>query len=83
MSQASQRFRLLSAVGNVELIAGGRGIRIRQFLMETYGGSHWRKMKGVARVENEDGWIGYAEIHWFEAHGVGKVLWKLKRKLEP
>jgi len=40
-------------------------------------------MKGVARVEKDDGWIGYAEVHWFEAHGIGKVQWKIKRKLDP
>jgi hypothetical protein len=40
-------------------------------------------MKGVARVEKDDGWIGNAEIHWYDAHGVGKVQWKIKRKLEP
>jgi len=37
-------------------------------------------MKGVARVEDENGWIGDAEIHWFEAHGVGRVRWKIKRR---
>lgn len=40
-------------------------------------------MKGVARVEKDDGWIGHAEVHWYEAHGLGKVQWKIKRKLEP
>ncbi|CAA9371808.1 MAG: hypothetical protein AVDCRST_MAG64-32 [uncultured Phycisphaerae bacterium] len=38
-------------------------------------------MKGVARIEDEHGWIGDAEIHWFEAHGVGRVQWKVKHKL--
>jgi hypothetical protein len=40
-------------------------------------------LKGVARVERDDGWIGNAEVHWFEAHGVGRVRWKIKRKLDP
>ncbi len=39
-------------------------------------------MKGIAQVEQDNGWIGNAEIHWFEAHGIGKVQWKIKRKLE-
>jgi hypothetical protein len=47
-----------------------------------YGGRNWRKLKGVALVEKENGWIGNAEIHWFEALGVGKVHWKVKRELE-
>ncbi len=66
----------------VEEIASGRGILIRAFLERNYGGRHWRKMKGIARVEKDDGWIGNAEVHWFEAHGIGKVRWKIKRKLE-
>jgi hypothetical protein len=38
-------------------------------------------MRGIASVEKEDGWIGDAEVHWFEAHGIGKVRWKIKREL--
>ncbi len=64
-----------------QCIAEGRGVKLRHYLRETYGGQHWRKMKGVALVEKEDGWIGNAEIHWFEAHGVGKVRWKIKREI--
>jgi hypothetical protein len=81
LSEAPRRFRLLSAVRNVEKIAEGRRVLIRRFLQETYGGRNWRKMKGIALVEKEDGWIGDAEIHWFEAHGIGKVQWKIKREL--
>jgi hypothetical protein len=62
------------------VIARGRKVRIRRFLQETYGGRNWRKMKGVSRIEDEYGAIGDAEIHWFEAHGVGRVRWKIKRK---
>lgn len=81
MSESPQDFRLLGPVTHVQVIAEGRGIGIRQFLQDTYGGRHWRKMKGIARVEKDDGWIGNAEVHWFEAHGVGKVRWKVKWKL--
>ena len=45
------------------------------------GGVSWRKMKGIARIEDEAGWVGDAEVHWFEAHGVGRVRWKIKRRL--
>ena len=81
LSESPKRFRLLGTIANVEVIAAGRSVRIRQFLTKSYGGQHWRKMKGIARVEKDDGWIGDAEIHWFEAHGVGKVQWKIKRKV--
>jgi hypothetical protein len=83
MPEPPSRFRILGALNNVQVIAEGRGVKIRKFLCERYGGSHWRKMKGVARVEKDDGWIGDAEIHWFEVHGVGRVCWKIKRKLQP
>jgi hypothetical protein len=75
-----ERFRLLGSVANVEVIAEGRGIRIGKYLCRVYGNRRWRKMKGVARVETHDGWIGIAEIHWYEAHGVGKVDWKIKTR---
>ena len=74
-------FQLLGPIRGVTVIARGSGIRIKQFLQDTYGGRNWRKMKGVARIEDEHGWIGDAEIHWFEAHGVGRVQWKVKHKL--
>ena len=77
-----ERFRLLNDVANVEIIAEGRGVRIRNYLRRRYGGRRWRKMKGIARVEMRDGWIGIAEIHWYEAHGVGKVDWKIKDRVE-
>jgi hypothetical protein len=83
MSESPMKFRIIGAIVNIEPIAEGRAVRIRQFLKETYGASHWRKLKGIAFVENDDGWIGNAEIHWFEARGVGRVRWKIKRRLYP
>jgi hypothetical protein len=82
-SEEPKRFRLLGPLTQIELIAEGRSVRPRQFLQRTYGGRRWRKMKGVALVEKHDGWIGKAEIHWFESHGIGKVQWKIKRELKP
>jgi len=81
MSEAPRRFSVLGEITKIEVIAEGRCVKIRKFLRETYGGSRWRKLKGVALVEKDDGWTGNAEIHWFEAHGVGKVCWKIKRRL--
>ena len=72
------RFKILGAVGEIEKIAEGRGIRILPYLNKTYGRGRWRKLKGVATVELEDGTIRVAEIHWYEAHGIGKRDFKLK-----
>jgi hypothetical protein len=44
-----------------------------------YGGGKWRKMKGIATVELSDGTICEAELHWYEAHGVGKKELKFKK----
>ena len=75
-----ERFELLGLLKNIRSIAIGRGVRVRDNLSERFGGRNWRKMKGVAHIEDENGWIGDAEIHWFEAHGVGRVRWKIKRR---
>ena len=77
----SQRFKLRSDIRSVETIASGRGVQIRRHLERTYGRGRWRKMKGVAKVELEDGTICEAEIHWFEAHGIGPKDFKIKRIL--
>jgi len=65
-------------------IAAGDGItaRERMRLRRQFGRGRWRKMKGRARVELTDGWVGLAEVHWYEAHGTGAVDWKIKRRLE-
>lgn len=73
--------RVLSPIRDAEVIASGSGIRILEALRRNFGGRNWRKMKGVARVESVEGYIGDAELHWFEAHGVGKVMMKIKRPL--
>ncbi|HZL38176.1 MAG TPA: hypothetical protein VFC78_22865 [Tepidisphaeraceae bacterium] len=82
MAESPNGFKILGPVSRVEVIAGGRGVKIIDFLRDTYGGSRWRKLKGIALIEDDYGWTGNAEIHWFEAHGVGRVRWKIKRKLD-
>jgi len=57
------------------------GIRILARLVKLYGRGNWRKVKGEATVRLEDGTISDAEIHWFEAHGIGKRRMKIKRLL--
>ncbi len=74
--------RLLSPILDVKIIAEGRGIRDLRRLRRAYGKGHWRKMKGIATVELPDGTISAAEVHWYEAHGIGKKEIKIKRELE-
>ena len=76
------RFKLLSEIRNIETIASGHGVHIRRHLERAYGRGRWRKMKGFATVELEDGTIDEAEIHWFEAHGIGRKDFKIKRMMQ-
>jgi hypothetical protein len=72
-------FEILGEIRAVETIAAGRGVYIRRYLERTYGRGRWRKMKGIATVRLADGTIYEAEIHWFEAHGIGRKDFKIKR----
>jgi hypothetical protein len=71
-------FEIVSEITAVETIASGKGVRDRNRLRKLYGGIRWRKLKGVAQVHLPNGRIRTAEIHWYEAHGVGKREFKLK-----
>jgi hypothetical protein len=72
-------FRILSDISDIETIAAGRGVYLRRHLDRTYGTGRWRKMKGLATVQLGDGSIHEAEIHWYEAHGIGRKDFKIKR----
>ena len=74
-------FEIIAPVMDVEIIAIGRSIRILRRLQRQYGTGRWRKMKGVTTVKLHDGSIFKAEIHWYEAHGIGRKLFKMKRPL--
>jgi hypothetical protein len=71
-------FEIIGEIARLETIATGRGVRDRARLRKQYGQGRWRKLKGVARVRLVDGTIRLAEIHWYEAHGIGKKEYKLK-----
>ena len=75
-------FKILGHVLDVKTIASGKAIRERRRLTKLYGGRRWRKLKGTAMVELADGTMCYAEVHWYEAHGVGTRELKIKRILE-
>lgn len=72
-------FEVISEITEVEIIAVGDGIREVARLRKTYGRGRWRKLKGVARVRLDDGRIRLAELHWYEAHVIGKREMKRKR----
>ncbi len=72
-------FELLGEIRNIERVARGRGLRVKRFLRRRYGGRRWRKLKGTATVRLVDGRIREAEIHWYEAHGVGRTGFKIVR----
>jgi hypothetical protein len=72
---------LVSAIEGIETIAVGKSIHGLARLRKTYGAGRWRKLKGKAQVRLPDETIVTAEIHWYEAHGIGKRELKIKRIL--
>ena len=72
-------FEIIGEITNIETIARGTGVRLRGYLAQTFGNGHWRKLKGVATVRLADGTICEAEIHWYEANGIGRRMFKIKR----
>lgn len=75
-------FEILGDVTNIEVIAVGSSIREVQRLRKAYGSGRWRKLKGIATISLDDGSTCRAELHWYEAHGIGKKEFKIKRFLE-
>lgn len=74
-------FEVVGTISEVETIATGREIRELRRLVRLYGVARWRKRKGVASVRFPGGKIRPAELHWYEAHGVGRKEMKIKRYL--
>jgi len=75
-------FEIIGSITNVETIAVGSSIRELDRLREQFGNGRWRKLKGTATVQLDNGSICEAEVHWYEAHGIGKRKMKIKRFLE-
>jgi len=75
-------FEILGVISGIETIAIGSSIRELPKLREKYGAGRWRKLKGVATVRLGNGSIREAELHWYEAHGIGKKKIKIKRFLD-
>ena len=71
-------FEIIGDIRNIEIIAIGTGIRNRKRLQKQYGKGKWRKLKGIAQIRLPNGTLRVAEVHWYEAHGIGKKEFKLK-----
>ena len=72
-------FDILGAIADIETFAKGPSIRELPRLRKFYGKGSWRKRKGLADVRLPNGTIRKAEIHWYEASGIGKKEFKIKR----
>jgi hypothetical protein len=72
-------FEILSKISDIETIAVGNRIRAIARLRKMYGKGRWRKLKGVATIRMRSGRVRVAELHWYEAHGIGRK--EMKRKL--
>ena len=77
-----ESFEIIGEITNVETIASGGAIREVHRLRKQYGPGRWRKLKGVALIRLSNDRIRRAELHWYEAHGVGKKEIKRKRYLD-
>ena len=75
-------FEIIGAIGSIETIAAGGQIHEIMRLRRQYGSGRWRKLKGIARIRLSNGSIRRAEVHWYEAHGIGRRKMKIKRFLE-
>lgn len=75
-------FEILGEITQVETFAIGSSIREIARLRKLYGKGRWRKRKGMAKIKLSDNTMHFAEIHWYEATGIGKMEFKIKRLLE-
>lgn len=76
------KIQIIGSITNIEVIASGKSLRERKRLAKFYGKGRWRKLKGFASIRLPDGTISKAELHWYEAHGIGKTEVKIKRLLD-
>ncbi len=75
-------FEVIGEIEQKGTIAIGKSIREISRLRRVYGDGNWRKLRGIARIRLRDKSVCTAEIHWYEAHGIGKKEFKIKRIIE-
>ena len=76
------KFEIVGQIRDIEVIASGPGVRALRYLRRAYGRGRWRKLKGVATVRLLNGDLRKVELHWYEAHGIGKRDIKIKHYLD-
>jgi hypothetical protein len=75
-------FEVISDITDIETIAVSTSVRERARLRKQYGSGRWRKLKGIAMIRLRTGRVRRAELHWYEAHGIGRKELKRKRYLD-
>jgi hypothetical protein len=75
-------FEIVSEITDIENLAVGRSVKERARLRKQYGAGRWRKVKGIAMIRLRTGRTRKAELHWYDAHGIGKKEIKRKRYLD-
>lgn len=80
-AKVNMDFEIVGSINDVETFAAGRGIRDLQRLRKSYGVGFWRKCKGTAVIRYSNGMQHLAELHWYEANGIGRREMKVKRVL--
>jgi hypothetical protein len=75
-------FKIIGNIENEETFASGSGIREISRLRRIYGKARWRKRKGTAYIEFKNGTQKQVELHWYEATGIGRREYKIKRILK-
>jgi hypothetical protein len=75
-------FEIVGEIEQIETIATGRRVKVRAHLQKVHGRGRWRKRKGVASVRLPSGAIRRVELHWYEAHGIGRRDFKIKAYLD-
>jgi hypothetical protein len=76
------KFELIGDISRTEIIATGAGIRNLRHLRKNYGAGRWRKLKGIATVRLANDALRRVELHWYEAHGIGRRDMKIKRYVD-
>jgi hypothetical protein len=75
-------FEIVGRIDDIAVIARGTSVRVRLALRKAYGAGRWRKLKGLAAVRLANGRVRRVELHWYEAHGIGRRDYKIKRYVD-
>jgi hypothetical protein len=76
------KVEIVGDIHQIEVIASGPSVRVRSLLRKLHGRGRWRKCKGKATARLSDGKLLQVELHWYEAHGIGRRDFKIKRLLD-